>query len=118
MQGELEPHGSAGKFPDEEYLRRRFRQKTPHRWGMSSRNRLDMPSSPFERPGRPMRPIVGNNRIDNFPTRKASIPEKVDLPRIIFEILEPFFNHNAFASWTVHVVPPDGLGALAHAFWF
>lgn len=71
---------------------------------MSSRDRLDMPPSPSQRPGWPMTSVAGNHWIENFPAGEASIPEKVDLPGIIVDILESFFNHDAFASWTVHVV--------------
>jgi hypothetical protein len=79
---------------------------------MSSRYRLDMPPSPSQWTGRAMRPVVSNHRIDNFATREASISEKVDLPGIIFEILESFFNHHAFASWTVHLLPPEGMSVF------
>lgn len=71
---------------------------------MSRRDRLDMPSSAPQGAGRAMTPVAGNDRIENFPAGEASIAEKVDLPGIIVDILESFFNHDAFASWTVHVV--------------
>lgn len=95
-----------GKLLDGALRAGESRHRMPDRRDTSSRDRLDVSSSSSHRTGRPVTPVVGNHRIENFPAGEASIAEKVDPPRIIVQILESFFNHDAFASWTVHSFPP------------
>jgi hypothetical protein len=70
-------------------------------------DRFHMPSSASERVTRPLSPIFHNDGIQDFSACKTTVAEEVNSAGVVVEVLKTLLNHDAFATWAVHRIPPD-----------